>query len=85
MAIVNKPRLILDLMKIVVGVQWLSHVQLCDPVDYNSPGFPVVHHLLEFVQTHVHCFDDAIQPSHPLSPSSPALSLSQHQGLFQMS
>ena len=27
---------------------------------------------------------DAIQPSHPLSsPSSPALNLSQHQGLFQ--
>ena len=27
---------------------------------------------------------DAIQPSHPLSlPSPPALSLSQHQGLFQ--
>ena len=29
---------------------------------------------------------DAIQPSHPLSPSSPpALNLSQHQGLFQWS
>ena len=26
--------------------------------------------------------DDAIQPSHPLFPPSPALSLSQHQGLF---
>ena len=26
---------------------------------------------------------DAIQPSHPLTSSSPALSLSQHQGLFQ--
>ena len=26
---------------------------------------------------------DAIQPSHPLSPSSPAFNLSQHQGLFQ--
>ena len=26
---------------------------------------------------------DAIQPSHPLPPSSPTLSLSQHQGLFQ--
>ena len=27
---------------------------------------------------------DAVQPSHPLMPSSPpALSLSQHQGLFQ--
>ena len=33
---------------------------------------------------HVHCIGDAIQPSHPLSPSSPsAFNLSQHQGLFQ--
>ena len=32
----------------------------------------------------VHRVSDAIQPSHPLSsPSPPALSLSQHQGLFQ--
>ena len=32
----------------------------------------------------VHCISDAIQPSHPLMPSSPsALNLSQHQGLFQ--
>jgi len=35
-------------------------------------------------QTQVHCVDDAIQPSHPLSPPSPlALNLSQHQGLFK--
>ena len=35
-------------------------------------------------QTHVHRVDDAIQPSHPLSPlSPPALNLSQHLGLFQ--
>ena len=34
-------------------------------------------------QTHVHRVSDAIQPSHPLlSPSPPALNLSQHQGLF---
>ena len=34
--------------------------------------------------THVHWVSDAIQPSHPLSsPSPPAFSLSQHQGLFQ--
>ena len=40
--------------------------------------------LLEFAQTRVHCISDAIQPSHPLlSPSPPALNLSQHQGLFQ--
>ena len=33
---------------------------------------------------HVHWVGDAIQPSHPLlSPSPPALNLSQHQGLLQ--
>ena len=38
----------------------------------------------ECAQTHVHWIDDAIQPSHPLSPlSAPGLSLSQHQSLFQ--
>ena len=56
---------------------------LRDPVDCSTPGFPVLHHLPELSQTHVHWVDDAIQPSHPLSPSSPALSLPQHQGLFQ--
>ena len=30
----------------------------------------------------VHCIDDAIQPSHPLTTSSSALNLYQHQGLF---
>ena len=46
------------------------------------PGLPVPHHLPEFVQVHVHCIGDAVQPSHPLMPSSSALSLSQHQGFF---
>ena len=61
-----------------------SVVSLCDPMDCSTPGFPVLHHLPELAQTHVHWVSDAIQPSHPLlSPSSPAFSLSQHQGLFQ--
>ena len=34
-------------------------------------------------QTHVHWVGVAVQPSHLLSPSPPAFSLSQHQGLFQ--
>ena len=39
---------------------------------------------LKLAQTHVHQVGDGIQPSHPLSsPSPPAFSLSQHQGLFQ--
>ena len=50
------------------------------------PGFPVLHYLLEFAQTHVHRVRDAIQPSHPLSPPSPlAPSFPQHQDLFQLS
>ena len=61
-----------------------SRPALCDPVDCSIPGFPVLHHLLEFAQTQVHWVGDAIQPSHPLSPTSPlALNLSHHQGLFQ--
>ena len=57
---------------------------LCDPMDYSTLGFPVLHCLPEFAQTHVHWVSDAIQPSHPLLPLSPmALNLSQHQDLFR--
>ena len=50
----------------------------------STPGLPVLHYLSEFAQTLVHWVSDVIQPSQPLSPPSPlALSLSQHQGLFQ--
>ena len=55
---------------------------LCDPMNYSTLGFPVLHYLLELAETHVHWVHDVIQPSHPLLPSSPpARSLSQHQGL----
>ena len=69
------------------SVQFSSVSQLCptlDPMDCSRPGLPVHHKLLEITQIHVHWVGDAIQPFHPLSfPSSPALNLSQHQGLFQ--
>ena len=66
------------------SVQLLSCVRLCDPMDCSTPGFPVHHQLPELAQIHVHRVGDAIQPSHPLaSPSPPAFSVSQHQGLFQ--
>ena len=42
---------------------------LCNSMDCSIAGFPVPQHLPEFAQVHVHCIDDAIQPSHPLSPS----------------
>ena len=61
-----------------------SCLTLCDPMNHSTPGLPVHHQLPESTQTHIHCVGDAIQPSHPLlSPSPPALNLSQHQGLFQ--
>ena len=61
-----------------------SRPTLCNPMNHSSPGLPVHHQLPESTQTHVHRVRNAIQPSHPLlPPSSPALSLSQHQGLFQ--
>ena len=45
---------------------------------------PCHHQLPELAQIHVHWVGDAVQPSHPLSFSSPpAFNLSQHQGLFQ--
>ena len=57
---------------------------LCDTMNCSTPDFPVLHYLPEFAQTHVHWVNDVIQISHPLLPPSlHALSLSQHQGLFQ--
>ena len=53
---------------------------LCNSMNYSTSGFSVLHHLLEFVQTHVHWISDDIQPSHRLSPPAPlTLSLSQWQ------
>ena len=74
--------------KVYSHIQFSSVAQscptLCDPLDCSTPGFPVLHQLLELAQTHVRQVGDAIQPSHPLlSPSPPALNLSQHQGLLQ--
>ena len=70
------------------SVQFSSVAQscptLCDPMNHSTPGFPVHHQLPEFTQTRVHRVCDAIQPSHPLSSSSPpAPNPSQHQSLFQ--
>ena len=72
-------------------IAWFSSVQfssvtqsgltLCDPMNRSTPGLPIHHQIPVFTQTHVHRISDAIQPSHPLSSPSPALNLSQHQGL----
>ena len=69
---------------VLIVVQSLSCIQLCNPIDCNRPGFPVLHYPPEFAQTQVCGVGDAIQPSHLLSsPSPPTFNLSQHQGLFQ--
>ena len=65
---------------------WVAQLCLtfCNPMHCSTPGFPVLHYLLESAQTRVHWVNNAIQPSHPLlSLSPPALNLFQHQGLFQ--
>ena len=60
-----------------------NHVQLSNLIDYSMLDFPVLHHLPESAQTHVHWVDDAILPLHPLLPTSPPiLNLSLHQSLF---
>ena len=57
---------------------------LCNPMDCSTLGLPVHHQLPEFTQTCFHGVGDAIQPSHPLSSSSPpTFNHSQHQGLFK--
>ena len=77
-----------EMMKVFHNVCCCSVAQSCltlwDAMDCSTPGFPVLHYLQEFAQTHVHWVSDAIQPSYPLSPPSPpALNLFPHQGLFQ--
>ena len=70
----------------VVVVQWLSHVQLFATPWTAARQNPVLHHLLELDQPHVHWVDNAFQPSLSLSfPFLPAFNLSQHQGFFLMS
>ena len=41
---------------------------LCDPKDCSTPGFPILHCLPVFAQTHAHWVADAIQPSHSITP-----------------
>ena len=70
------------------SVQFSSVTQscptLCNPMNCSTPGLSVHYQLPESTQTHVHQVSDAIQPSHPLSSSSPpAPNPSQHQSLFQ--
>ena len=49
----------------------------------SMPGFPVLHYIPEFAQTHVHWVSDAIQPSSPVPFSR--LQSFPASGSFQMS
>ena len=58
------------LYSLKVVVQSPSCPTICNHINCSTAGFPVLHYVLEFSQTHVHRVGDAIQPSlilcHPL-------------------
>ena len=58
---------------------------LCNPMDCSTPGFPVLHYLPEFAQTHVRWVDDAIQPSSSVAPFSSCPQSFPASGYFQVS
>ena len=58
---------------------------LWDPMDYSTPDFPVLNHLPEFAQTHVHWVSDAVQTSCPLSTFSNSLQSFPASRSFPMS
>ena len=76
----------LNIFSCVCSVQF-SHSVVSDSLQPHEPQHtrpPCPSPTPELTQTHVHWVSDIIQPSHPQSsPSPPAFSLSQHQGLFQ--
>ena len=76
-------------MKFISSVQFSSVSQscltLCDPKDCSTPAFPVLHHLPEFAQTHIHWVGDAIQPFILCSPFSSCPQSFPASGSFPMS
>ena len=68
----------------IISVQLISHVRffVTPWTTARQASLSITNTKLEFARTHVHRVCDAIQPAHTLSsPSPPAFSLSQHQGL----
>ena len=57
----------------VISNSLWPHGWLCDTMDFSTPGFPVLHHLPELAQTHLHWVGDAVQPSQPSQPSTGSL------------
>ena len=63
-------------------IMWISHQfsrsvvsNSCDSMNSSTPGFSVHHQLPDSTETQVHWVGDAIQPSHPLSSTSPLPSI----------
>ena len=55
----------------------------CNTMECSTPGLPVHHQLLEFIQTHIHWVGDAIQPAHSLSsPSPPTIMVFSNESLL---
>ena len=54
---------------------------LCDPMNCSMTEFPVLHHLPEFAQAHIHWCHPTISSS--VVPFSSCPQSFQHQGLFQ--
>ena len=73
----NIPILILFFSLKLLCAVTKSFLTLCNTMNYSMPGFPVLHHLLEFARTHVHWVYDATQQSNPLSPPSQSFSPSK--------
>ena len=76
-----------SVLKIVKPLEKVTQscLTLCDPIDWSTPGFPVLHCLLEIAQIHVHWVKDAIQPSHPCPPFSSCLQPFSAAGSFPVS
>ena len=63
-----------------------SCLTLFKSMNCSTPGFPVLHYIPEFPQTHIHWISDVIQQFHLLFPlSPPASNLGQQSESFPMS
>ena len=81
----NAPKFLLPCLCVSYPVQFSCSVESdsLPPHGLMHTRPPCHHQLPELAQIHVHQVCDAIQPSHPLTSSSPAFNLSQHQGHFK--
>ena len=73
-------------INVVVTIELLSHIRLCNPKDCSTPGFSVLHHLPEFAQIHGHW----VKEFHPtvsssVVPFSSCLQSFPASGFFSMS